>query len=119
MHQHTAQEYQDLDFLNMFAQGIHEVAWDNLPVKRDPKIVELPIWVNKLGNTRRVANKKAVPFRPERNDVWDDYFSDEITAKWVAKNASDVADFLNLSGYSIDSIEEDLDEMSIDQFNLR
>jgi hypothetical protein len=119
MHQHTAQEYQDLDFLNMFAQGIHEVAWDNLPVERDPKIVELPIWVNRLGNTRRVANKKAVPFRPERNDVWDDYFSDEITAKWVVKNASDVADFLNLSGYSIDSIEEDLDELSIDQLNLR
>jgi hypothetical protein len=120
MHQHSPQEYQDLHFLQEQAQIIHLIKWNKLPAARDPKVIELPVWLNKLGHDKRVANKKAVPFRPERDEELWGTTPGEFTPEWIKAHASEMAEVLNAYCMDPATMLEDFDEMihGYDEFTL-
>lgn len=85
-HQHGDGEWQDVSFLVRLADQLCLVPWEDLPVKRDPLVVEdyASAWMGKYGafSTHATGNAKYVNAYLDRNNVdkeillealWDAY----------------------------------------------
>ncbi len=85
-HQHSAREYQSLNHLNEMSEAITKINWEELPISRDPTVVESR-FTGRPGNfsLHKQAQQVPIDFNEEI------YIVEPIDPEYIRKNAESIA----------------------------
>jgi hypothetical protein len=109
-HEHTTQEYQNIDFLKRLCKSVCNINWETLPVKRDPSVKD---------NIYSATYNKNMNDSSEYSEEFYSYFSegDSSVKMYIAKSViKEEAELIKL--YLLSNGYNDLEDMIWNGNNL-